>query len=123
MKIASASLILSSALAYVLMRRFGPAGIALGSSLGATVNVVFHLRDLDRRVGAILGRTEWRAFGVSLLVSGVAAAAALGVVRIAAQAGPLTAALLALAIFGGVYFGGTIALRHPDARRLWTFLR
>ncbi len=122
-KIASASLILSSALAYVLMRRFGPAGIALGSSLGATVNVVFHLRDLDRRVGAILGRTEWRAFGVSLLVSGVAAAAALGVVRIAAQAGPLTAALLALAIFGGVYFGGTIALRHPDARRLWTFLR
>ena len=122
-KIASASLILSSALAYVLMRRFGPAGIALGSSLGATVNVVFHLRDLDRRVGAILGRTEWRAFGVSLLVSGVAAAAALGVVRIAAQAGPLTAALLALAIFGAVYFGGTIALRHPDARRLWTFLR
>src|SRR5207247_984275 len=69
-------------------------------------------------VGGVLA-----AYGVSLLVTGVAAAAALGVGRIAAPAGPLTAALLALAIFGGVYFGGTIALRHPDARRLWTFLR
>ena len=123
-KIASASLVLSSALAYVLMRRFGPAGIALGSSLGATVNVVFHLRDLDARVGAILGGTEWRAFAVSLLVSGAAAAAGLGGARIVtgAGAGAFAAALLALVIFGAVYFGGTIALRHPDARRLWTFL-
>jgi len=121
-KIASASLVLSSALAFVLMRRFGPAGIALGSSLGATVNVVFHLRDLDARVGAILGGTEWRAFAVSLLVSGAAAAAGLGAARIASGAGAFAAALLALVIFGAVYFGGTIALRHPDARRLWTFL-
>src|SRR3989449_5811753 len=44
-KIAFAAVALSGVLAYVLMRRFGPAGIALGSSLGATVNVVFHLRD------------------------------------------------------------------------------
>src|SRR2546429_7493102 len=104
------------------MRRFGPAGIALGSSLGATVNVVFHLRDLDARVGAILGGTEWRAFGVSLLVSGAAAAAGLGAARIAAGAGgagggAVAAAPLALVIFGAVDFGGTIALRHPDARR------
>ena len=122
-KIASASLALSSVLAYVLMRRFGPAGIALGSSLGATVNVVFHLRDLDARVGAILGRTEWRAFAVSLVTSGVAAAAGLGAARLAAGSGPLLSALAALAIFGTVYFAGTMALRHPDAHRLWTFLR
>src|SRR5213594_3488697 len=122
-KIASASLVLSSALAYLLMRRFGPAGIALGSSLGAWVNVVLHVRDLNRRVGRVLAFAEWRAFGVSLLVSGAAAAAALAVARITTQAGALAAALLALGIFGGVYFGGTIALRHPDARRLWTFLR
>ncbi|HXI34416.1 MAG TPA: murein biosynthesis integral membrane protein MurJ [Gemmatimonadales bacterium] len=122
-KIASASLALSSLLAYVLMRRFGPAGIALGSSLGATVNVVFHLKDLDARVGAILGRTEWRAFAVSLLTSGVAAAAGLGAARLASGTGPLLSALAALAIFGAVYFAGTMALRHPDARRLWTFLR
>ncbi len=122
-KIASASLALSSLLAYVLMRRFGPAGIALGSSLGATVNVVFHLRDLDARVGAILGRTEWRAFAASLVSSGVAAAAGLGAARLATGSGPLLSALAALAIFGAVYFAGTMALRHPDAHRLWTFLR
>jgi len=86
------------------------------------VNVVFHLRDLDARVGAILRGPEWRAFGVSLLVSGAAAAAGLGAARIAAGAGGFAVALLALVMFGGVYFGGTIALRHPDARRLWTFL-
>src|SRR5581483_4923046 len=53
-KIASLSLALSTALALLLMPRFGPAGIALGSSLGSTVNVVLHLRDLDVRIGAIL---------------------------------------------------------------------
>ncbi len=122
-KIASASLALSSLLAYLLMRRFGPAGIALGSSLGATVNVVFHLRDLDARVGAILGPTEWRAFAVSLATSGVAAVAGLGAAHFAAGAGAFLAGVAALGIFGVVYFAGTMILRHPDARRLWTFLR
>jgi len=122
-KIASASLTLSTVLAYVLMRRFGPAGIALGSSLGATVNVVVHLRDLDARVGAILGPLEWRAFATSLGVSGAAAALALAAARILATGGAVVTAALALVIFGAVYFGGTLALRHPDARRLWTFLR
>jgi len=37
--------------------------------------------------------------------------------------GAVVTAALALVIFGAVYFGGTLALRHPDARRLWTFLR
>ena len=59
-KIAASSLLLSTALAALLMRRFGPAGVALGSSLGAWVNVVLHLRDLDARIGAVLGRGEWR---------------------------------------------------------------
>lgn len=122
-KIASASLVLSTALAYALMRRFGPAGIALGSSLGATVNVVLHLNDLDARVGAILGRTEWRAFAISLGTSGAAAALALGATRILAGSGAVVAAGAALIIFGAAYFGGTLLLHHPDARRLWTFLR
>jgi putative peptidoglycan lipid II flippase len=123
-KIASASLLLSSLLAYVLMRRFGAPGIALGSSLGATVNVVLHLRDLDARIGAILGGLEWRAFGVSLVASAAAAIAGLETAKLAGGggAGPLISAAAALGIFGLVYFAGTLALRHPDARRLWTFL-
>ncbi len=122
-RIASASLVLSGVLAYMLMRRFGPAGIALGSSLGATVNVVFHLRDLDARIGAILGRTEWRALAVSLVTSGAAALAGLAAARVVGGVGALAAAGAALVIFGVVYLAGTLALRHPDARRLWTFLR
>lgn len=121
-KIASASLALSSLLAYVLMLRFGAPGIALGSSLGATVNVVLHLRDLDTRIGAILGRREWRAFVVTLAASGVAALAGVGTARVLAGADPVISAAAALGIFGLVYFAGTLALRHPDARRLWTFL-
>src|SRR5207302_1636320 len=110
------------ALAPVIVRPLFQTG-RFGAALGATVNVVFHLRDLDARVGAILGGTEWRAFAVSLLVSGAAAAAGLETARIAAGWGAFAVALFALVIFGAVYFGGTIALRHPDARRLWTFLR
>ena len=75
-KIATLSLLVSTALAVVFMRWYGPAGIALGSSLGSTLNVVLHLRDLDRRIGAILGRTEWRAAGVSVVAAAAAAAAA-----------------------------------------------
>ncbi len=117
--IAALSLVLSTGLALALMPRFGPAGIALGSSLGSTVNVILHLRDLDRRIGAILGRAEWRAVGVSL---GAAAAAALGGVgaeHLTAGAGPIPRALLVVAIFGVVYAAVALALKHPDAARLW----
>ena len=53
----------------------------------------------------------------------VPAAAGLGAARLAAGTGPALSALAALATFGVVYFAGTMALRHPDAHRLWTFLR
>ncbi len=119
-KIATFSLALSTGLAIVLMRRYGVAGIALGSSLGSTVNVVLHLRDLDRRIGAILGAVEWRAAGVSLVAAAAAAAAAAAVVRVVpAAAGPIVIALLALGIFGMMYGALAFALKHPDAARLW----
>ena len=38
---------------------------------------------------------------------------------LAAGPGPIVRALLSLGIFGVVYFGLTLALRHPDAARLW----
>src|SRR5207245_6568712 len=44
--IAASSLIVSAILSWLLMRRFGPAGIALGSSIGGTLHTVLHLRDL-----------------------------------------------------------------------------
>jgi len=121
-KIASFSLLLSSALAYVLMRRYGPAGIALGSSRGAWVNVVLHVRDLNRRVGRVLAFAEWRAFAAALLGSAVAAGAAAGSASLAAALGPVPQGIVVLAIFGTVYAVLTIALKHPDAVRSWQSL-
>jgi len=118
-KIAAFSLALSTGLAVVLMRRYGPAGIALGSSLGSAVNVILHLRDLDRRIGAILGVAEWRAVGASVVAAGAGAATGAGAVHLAAGSGPVPVALLAVASFGVVYAALTLLLKHPDALRLW----
>ena len=119
-KIAAFSLALSTGLALLLMPRFGTAGIALGSSLGSTVNVVLHLKDLDARIGAILGVAEWRAVGVSLLGSAVAALAGVGAEHVGASAAPVPRALLVVATFGVTYAGLVLALKHPDAARLWS---
>jgi putative peptidoglycan lipid II flippase len=118
-KIATLSLLVSTGLAVVLMRRYGPAGIAFGSSLGATLNVVLHLRDLDRRIGAILTPSDWRAAAVSGGSAAVAAAAGVAATHFATAAGPIPLALVALGIFAVTYLALGLALKHPDAARLW----
>lgn len=122
-KIAVSCLVLASLSALVLLHWFGPAGIALGSSLGWMVSLVLHVRDLSGRIGRILHAADWRAFVVAL----VAAALAGGAGRLGASLlpglGPIPVALAAFAIFGVVYGGATLLLRHPDAVRLWHYLR
>ena len=121
-KIATLSLVVSGVLSWLLMRRLGPAGIALGSSLGSTLNVVLHLRDLDRRIGTVLGRTDWRVFGV-VVFSGLAAAAlAMGGAGLTAGWRPIPHGLAVLGIFGVTYGALTLALRHPDALHSWQSL-
>src|SRR3989442_12126142 len=73
-KIAASSLVVSTGLAWLLMRWIGAPGIALGSSLGAFLNTSLHLYDLSGRIGPGLRGPDWRAFGIALL--GAAAAAA-----------------------------------------------
>jgi len=118
-KIAASSLVLSTALAALLMQRFGPAGVALGSSLGAWVNVILHLRDLDARIGAVLGRGEWRSVAVTLAAALVATGAGTGVAWAAQTYRPALRALASVAMFGSVYLAVTLAGKHPDAARLW----
>ena len=120
--IAASSLIVSAILSWLLMRRLGPAGIALGSSIGGTLNTVLHLRDLDRRIGTVLQRPDWRALGfvvaAALLAAGLAVAAdhALGDWR------PIPKGIAVLGIFGVAYGTLTLAFRHPDATRAWQSL-
>ena len=121
-KIAAFSLLVGSGLGWLLLRWFGPAGIALGSSVGGTLSTVLHLRDLDHRIGAVLRREHWRAVGAAVL--GAAAAALAGFAAASATAGlaPVPRALVAVGIFGVVYAAVTAALRHPDALRTWQSL-
>jgi putative peptidoglycan lipid II flippase len=122
-KIASLSLLVSGALAYGLMRWYGAAGIALGSSLGATLNVVLNLRGLDLRIGRVLGRADWVAFATSVVAALVAGAAGMGAALLGAELGLIARALSALGVFAAAYGAVTLVLKHPDAVRLWTSLR
>ncbi len=121
-KIAAFSLAVGSGLGWLLLRWFGPAGIALGSSVGGTLSTVLHLRDLDRRIGAVLRPEHWRAVGAAVLGAGAAALAGLGAAAVTAGLGVLPRALAAVGIFGVVYAAVTSLLRHPDALRTWRSL-
>jgi putative peptidoglycan lipid II flippase len=116
------SLIASGVLSWVLMRRLGPAGIALGSSLGGMLNMALQLRGLDRRVGVVLGRADWRALGVAVVAALGAAALGVGAAGLAAAWQPIPQGVAVLGIFGATYGALTLALRHPDALRSWRSL-
>ncbi len=121
-KIAASSLVVSTGLAWLLMRWIGAPGIALGSSLGAFLNTSLHLYDLSGRIGTVLRGPDWRAFGIALLGAALAAAAGVGGAQLVTGLGPVPRGLLVLAIFGVVYGALTLALKHPDATRTWQSL-
>src|SRR3989442_2498390 len=87
-KIAALSLVVSTGLAWALMRWLGTPGIALGSSIGAFLNTTLHLRDLSRRIGSVLRGADWRALGITLVAGALAGAAAVCVARLAGGAAP-----------------------------------
>ncbi|MGH7529710.1 MAG: murein biosynthesis integral membrane protein MurJ [Gemmatimonadales bacterium] len=120
-RIAVLSLVVAAGLSWSLMGVLGPAGIALGSSLGGILNMVLQVTTLERRVGTILGPAEWRWLGVA--AGGAVIGAALTMLTTglvdAWGAGPVVGGVAVLAIFGMSYGATTLALRHPDAIRGW----
>jgi putative peptidoglycan lipid II flippase len=120
--IAASSLVVSAVLSWLLMKRFGPAGIALGSSVGGTLNTVMHLRDLDRRIGTVLQARDWRNLGWIVIAGVVAAGTAVGVEHLLGGWRPIPKGIAVLGIFGVVYGALTLAFRHPDATRAWQSL-
>ena len=115
---ATVSMIVSAALAALLMRWLGAAGIALGASAGAYVNLVMNARGLSRRLGPLVTGGAVRWFVVSAAGSGAAAAAGAGMTRLMATWHHVAVATAACLAFAGVYGAGTLLLRHPDALRL-----
>jgi len=121
-RIAIASLVVSGLLSWFFMRRLGPAGIALGSSIGGTLNTILHLRDLDARIGRVLQRPDWRALALIVVAGLLAAVLAYGVGLLVAPWRPIPSAIAVLGIFGVAYGALTLAFRHPDAIRAWQSL-
>ena len=121
-KIAAFSLLVSTGLAWALMRWLGAPGIALGSSLGAFLNTTLHLRDLGGRIGRVLRGSDWRVFGITLVAGLLAGAAAVGAARFTGTVAPVPRGAVVLGIFGIVYAALTLALKHPDAVRTWQSL-
>ena len=121
-RIAILSLVISGVLAWLLMRRFGPAGIALGSSIGITLSTVLHLYDLDKRIGTILVTADWRILGSVVAAALIAALLGMGMERLVAVWRPIPRGIAVLGIFGVAYGALTLAFRHPDAIRAWQSL-
>lgn len=121
-RIAVTSLVMSTLLSWLFMRRFGPAGIAFGSSIAWTFNTVLHLYDLDKRIGAILQRTDWRALGLVVAAAVIAALLSMAGARLVGGWRPIPRGVAVLGIFGVVYGTLTTAFRHPDAIRAWQSL-
>ncbi len=121
-RIAIVSLVISGFLSWFFMRRFGPAGIALGSSIGITLSTVLHLYDLDRRIGTILQRSDWRIVGIVVAAALIATVLGAGMGHLAAEWRPVPRGIAVLGIFGVAYGALTLAFRHPDAIRAWQSL-
>jgi putative peptidoglycan lipid II flippase len=121
-RIAIVSLVMSTLLSWFFMRRLGPAGIAFGSSIAWTFNTVLHLYDLDKRIGAILQRTDWRTLVLIVVAALIAALLSMAADRLVAGVRPVLRGIAVLGIFGIAYGALTLAFRHPDAIRAWQSL-
>ncbi len=122
-RIAVLSVAVSAVSAFLLMQRFGPAGIALGAALAAYVNVSLNFATLVRRVGPVVDTAQARAVILGTLATLPAAFVATAIADTLAARPVWLAAVLALAGFGLVYGIVTLALRHPEAAGLWRTVR
>ncbi len=116
-RIAVLSVIVSAVSAFLLMQRFGPAGIALGAAIAAYLNSVLNFGALTGRLGRILGASDRTWILLSAITTLPAVGGGLAAARLLDVALPIRAGV-ALAAFGLVYGGLTLLLGHPDARRL-----
>jgi putative peptidoglycan lipid II flippase len=116
------SLVVSGLASWLLMQRLGAAGVALGSAAGGTLNMVLQLRGLDRRIGRVLGATDWRALALVVSAAVVATALGAGADHLAAAWRPIPRGAAVLGAFGLTYSVLTLALRHPEAVRSWRSL-
>lgn len=116
-RIAALSVAVAAGAAFLLMQWLGPAGIALGSSAGAYLNLSLNYRGLAGRVGRPLAPPEIRSLWTAILSSTVATLAALTTTLPGWSPWPTT--LAAGSLFLVAYQGVSLMRRHPEAVALW----
>src|SRR3990170_4853336 len=119
-RIAAVSVAVAAGAAFVLMQWLGPAGIALGSSAGAYLNMGLNYRGLVHRIGRPLGKPEFASLWTAVLGATLATLAAVATAQ--AGWGPWPTTVAALSAFLVAYQGVGLLLRHPDAIGLWRFV-
>lgn len=120
-KIAAFAVVISAGSGFLLMQVLGPAGIALGSCVGAYLSFILHYHGLSGRVGRLLAAPETRAVWITIGGSLVAvAAAALVAAALAQRPWPTTVA--GLGAFLVAYQLVSLMLHHPDAKGLMRFV-
>jgi len=122
-RIAVLAVIVSAVSAFLLMRRFGPAGIALGASIAAYLNMSLNFGTLSAKVGRILDKPQLRAIALATAATVPAAVAGARIADLLSRQPLWAQAALALAGFGAVYGVVTLLLGHPEAAKLWAVLR
>jgi putative peptidoglycan lipid II flippase len=121
--IAAIAVVVSATSAFLLMQELGPAGIALGAAAGAYVNVGLNAQRLSSKLGRLMHSTDVRDLSVSAAGCALAAAATIGVIHWIDAAAIWVQAVCGLLAMGFVYGGATLALGHPDARRMMRTLK
>jgi len=122
-RIAIAAVVVSAVSAFGLMQVLGAAGIALGAAAGAYLNVVLNSSMLKRRLGSFILRKDVKSFFISALAAIIAAVLSNEVARILAESHIWVEALCAVSVFTVAYACVTLALNHPEARRIVASLR
>ena len=117
-RIAVLAVVVSAGSAFALMQYWGPAGIAVGAAVGAYLNVALNSLMLKRRLGPIVDRQDGRFFLVVAFSAAFAAVAAEQVTNILVSQHVWVEAFGGLATFAIVYGALTLALKHPEARKL-----
>ena len=116
-RIAFVSVLVSAGSAFLLMQRFGPAGIALGAAAGAYLNAGLNFHRLTGRLGDMLGRSDLRWIAIAVAATIPAGAAGVAIARVVPW-GLMPTAAAALVAFGATYGLVTWLTGHPEARHL-----
>src|SRR6202011_1131132 len=113
----------------ILVHLLAQGGLALGTSIAATLNAILLGRALRRRLGGLDGRqilnTARRAVVGVVPMAAVTAAVAYLITRGSVQGGlrPLVATLAAVALAAATYFGVELLLRSEELRVVLSVIR